>query len=116
MSVDVSGISLSARSPDYTMSAGFAYEWSLNHYGSLNLSADWMYADNQQIGGSRVNEPDGVQQFNVDFLEHQRGATDIFNASVTWRSPEGRYAAAYFMKNITDESYNFNPPVNPVAS
>lgn len=106
VNVDVSGISPSARSPDYTMSAGFAYEWPLNNYGSLNLSANWMYADDQQIGGSRVNEPDGVQQFNGDFLEHQRGATDIFNASVTWRSPEGRYAAAYFMKNITDESYN----------
>ena len=104
--VDVSSISQSARSPKYTISAGFAYDWQLNDLGNLTLSADWMYADDQRIGGSRVEEPDGVQQFNGDFLKHERGATDIINASVTWRSPEGRYEAAYFMKNITDESYN----------
>ena len=88
------------------MSAGFAYEWQLNQYGSLALHADWLYSDEQTIGGSRTNEPKGVQQFNGDFLSHFRDSTDIYNASLTWRSDDGRYEAAYFMKNITDEIYN----------
>jgi iron complex outermembrane receptor protein len=104
--VDVSSISQSARSPKYTLSAGFAYEWQLNDLGNLTLSADWMYADDQIIAGSRIEEPDGVLQYNGDFISHGRDSSDIFNASVTWRSPEGRYESAYFMKNITDESYN----------
>jgi hypothetical protein len=70
------------------------------------LSADWLNADEQSIGGSRTNESLGVQQFNGDFIRHRRDATDIYNASLTWRSPDGRYEAAYFMKNITDEIYN----------
>ena len=104
--VDVSSSAGSSRAPDYTMSAGFAYNWNLNRFGDLTISGDWQFSDEQRIGGSRPNEPDGVQQFNGDFLAHQRGSTDIFNASLVWRSPEGRYEAAYFQKNITDELYN----------
>ena len=104
--VDVSSIAPSGRSPEWTFSAGFAYEWQLNDLGNLTLSADWLNADEQSIGGSRTNESLGVQQFNGDFIRHRRDATDIYNASLTWRSPDGRYEAAYFMKNITDEIYN----------
>lgn len=104
--VDVSTIAGSARAPDYTWSAGFAYHWNLDRFGDLMISADWQYSDDQVIGGSRPNEPDGVQQFNGDFIAHERGATDIYNASMVWRSPERRYEVAYFQKNIGDELYN----------
>ena len=104
--VDVSTISGSARAPDYTMSAGFAYNWNLKQWGDLTISADWQYSDDQVIGGSRANEPTGVQQYNGDFIAHKRGSTDIYNASLVWRSPERRYEMAYFQKNIGDELYN----------
>ena len=88
------------------MSAGFAYNWNLKQWGDLTISADWQYSDDQVIGGSRANEPTGVQQYNGDFIAHKRGSTDIYNASLVWRSPERRYEMAYFQKNIGDELYN----------
>jgi len=52
-----------------------------------------------------VFEVPGVQQFNGDFISHFRDSSDIYNASVSWRSPTNRYQASFFMKNITDELY-----------
>ena len=44
-------------------------------------------------------------QYNGDLISHFRKATDIFNGSVTWTSPEQRYQASFFVKNITNELY-----------
>ena len=102
---DVGGLNPTSRSPDWTYSVGAAYEFNLNQWGSLTVAADWFYQDGQLIAGSRVSELEGVQQFNGDFISHFRDSSDIYNASVSWRSPTNRYQASFFMKNITDELY-----------
>ncbi len=104
--VDVSDISRAARAPKWTVSAGFILNFNLDQMGSLTLSGDWQWFDDQGIGGSRVNEPDGVLQFNGDFIKHQRDASHILNAAATWRSPQERYQVSAFVKNITNELYN----------
>ncbi|MDH3640751.1 MAG: TonB-dependent receptor [Gammaproteobacteria bacterium] len=102
---DLADLNPTGRSPEFTASAGFAYEWNLNDLGNLMISADWLHQGKQTIAGSRVNELPGVVQFNGDLISHFRKATDIFNASAIWRSPEARYEAAFFVKNFTNELY-----------
>lgn len=88
------------------MSAGFILNFNLDRMGSLTLSGDWQWSDDAGIGGSRVSEPDGVLQYNGDFLKHQRDSFNILNASATWRSANERYQVSAFVKNITNELYN----------
>jgi iron complex outermembrane receptor protein len=102
---DLAALNPTGRAPEWTYSAGAAYEFNLDRYGSLTVAADWFYQDEQTIAGSRVSELPGVQQFNGDFISHFREASNIYNASVSWRSPTNRYQASFFMKNIGDELY-----------
>jgi iron complex outermembrane receptor protein len=104
--VDASLFTGRGRAPRWTTSAGFAYTFNLADLGNLTVSADWQYQARQSVAGSRISEPDGVQQFNGDFITHSRGATDIYNASAIWRSVEETYEVAFFMKNLTNELYN----------
>lgn len=102
---DLADLNPTGRSPEWTYSAGMAYEWQLNRWGSLTVAADWMYQGEQTIAGSRVSELEGVRQYNGDLISHFRESSDIFNASLVWRSSTGRYQANYFVKNLTDELY-----------
>lgn len=93
------------RTPKWTLSAGFAYEWLIGNAGSLTFSADWSYNSKTLISISNASELDGVTQFNGDFLNHRRKAANLINASVLWRETEERYRIAFFVKNITNELY-----------
>lgn len=104
--VDVSEVSRGGRAPEWTTTAGVAYDFNLNDMGNVTISADWFWSAKSGIGGSRFNEPDGVQQFNGDFLKHEREEYNIVNASIVWRSQGGRYEIAAFGKNLTNELYN----------
>jgi iron complex outermembrane receptor protein len=94
------------RSPEWTLSAGFAYDWNLQRAGTLTFSADWLYRSKQLVSASRATELRGVQQYNGDFLSHFREATDIYNASVTWRDASQKLRVSAFVKNLTNELYN----------
>ena len=102
---DLADLNPTSRAPDTTYSIGAAYEIPLNRWGSLTVAADVFHQDEQLIQASRVSELPGVQQYNGDFISHFRDASDIYNASISWRSPTNRYQASVFMKNITDELY-----------
>jgi len=102
---DLNDLNPTGRSPEWTYSAGFAFELPWKDFGSFTVNADWLHSGKQTIAGSRVSELDGVQQFNGDFISHFRKASDIFNASLIWRSPETRYEGSFFVKNLTDENY-----------
>ena len=91
--------------PKFTYSAGIAYEIGLNDWGSVTAAADWQHQGKQTIAGSRVNELAGVRQFNGDLISHFREASGVVNASLIWRSPESRYQASFFVKNLTDELF-----------
>ncbi len=93
------------RSPKWTYSAGIAYEIGLDSWGSVTAAADWQHQGKQTIAGSRVNELKGVRQFNGDLISHFREASDVVNASLIWRSPESRYQASFFVKNLTNELF-----------
>lgn len=102
---DNSNLVPQARTPKWTLSAGFAYEWLIGNAGSLTFSADWAYNSSTLISISNAGELDGVTQFNGDFLDHKRKSTNIINASLLWRETEERYRVAFFVKNITNELY-----------
>jgi outer membrane receptor protein involved in Fe transport len=102
---DLEELNPTGRSPEWTYSAGFAYDWQLDSYGSLTLSADWQYQDEQTIAGSRVNELPGVVDYQGRLISHFRDESDVYNASLIWRSAEGKYEAALFGKNLTDETF-----------
>ncbi len=102
---DLNDLNPTGRSPKWTYSAGLAYELPWRDFGSFTISGDWLHSGKQTIAGSRVTELDGVVQFNGDVISHFRSASDVFNASVIWRSPETRYEGSFFVKNLTNESY-----------
>lgn len=102
---DLADLNPTGRSPKWTYSAGFAWELPWQQLGTFTVNGDWLHQGKQTISGSRVSELDGVQQFNGDFISHFRKATDIFNASIIWRSPETRYEGSFFVKNLTNELY-----------
>ncbi len=94
------------RSPKWSVSAGFAYDWNLDQFGRLTIAADWIYRTKQLVSASRATELEGVQQFNGDFLNHMRGSSDIINASLTWRDTSERFRVSGFVKNLTNEIHN----------
>jgi iron complex outermembrane receptor protein len=102
---DLADLNPTGRSPKWTYAAGFAWELPWTQAGTFTLNGDWLHQGKQTIAGSRVNELPGVRQFNGDFISHFRKASDIFNASLIWRSPETRYEASFFVKNLTNELY-----------
>ena len=101
--VDASEFSQRGRAPKFTVSAGLAYEFNLDNLGKLMISGDLAYQSEQGISGSRIPEPDGVLQYNGDFITHKREAVTLFNASAVWRSPKERYEVAAYVKNIGNE-------------
>ncbi len=102
---DLADLNPTGRSPEWTYSAGFAYDLPWRDFGLFTVHGDWLHSGKQTIAGSRVSELDGVRQFNGDFLSHYRKASDVFNASIIWRSPETRYEGSFFVKNLTNELY-----------
>jgi iron complex outermembrane recepter protein len=102
---DLARLNPTGRSPEWTYAAGFAYEWRLDQIGSVTLHGDWQHQGKQTIAGSRVNELPGVVQFNGDLISHFREASDVFNASLIWRSKADRYQASFFVKNLTNELF-----------
>ena len=95
-----------ARAPEWQISAGAAYRFNLNNFGSLTASADWAHMSSQLVSASRATELKGVQQYNGDFLKHLRDSADIYNASLIWRDPSEKYRVSAFVKNISNELYN----------
>ncbi len=91
------------RTPEWTLNAGFYYEFPVGNAGSLTFGADWSYNSKVLISISNVSELDGVTQFDGDFLDHFRKSSHVFNANITWRDIEDRYRIDFFVKNLTNE-------------
>ncbi len=84
------------RSPDVTAGIDLTYLRDLSSGSNLRLNANFNYEDentyyyNDDIGSA------------FDTVLEKR---TIFNASVTWTSPEERFFASLFGKNLSDDRY-----------
>ena len=103
---DNSGLAL-VRAPKWTISAGLAYEVPVGDAGSLEFAGDWHYQSksNQASNGVPPGSTAGILNYNGVLVTPVRNASNIFNASVTWREAEERYRVSLFMKNITNAHY-----------
>ena len=81
--------------PDVSLNLGLVYSTPLRSGGKISLSLDGSYR-------SRVY----FREFN-----QKKDSTDpytIVNFNVNWQSPNGKYSARAFARNLTDEAYVSN--------
>jgi iron complex outermembrane receptor protein len=95
------------RAPKWTISSGFAYEVPVGNAGSLEFAGDWHFQSrsNQASNGIPAGSTAGVLNYDGVLVTPMRKASNIFNASVTWREAQERYKVSLFMKNITNVHY-----------
>jgi iron complex outermembrane receptor protein len=103
---DNTGLAL-VRAPKWTVSAGFAYQVPVGDLGTVEFSGDWHYQSksNQASNGVPAGSTAGILNYNGVLVTPVRKASNIFNASITWREAEDRYRISLFMKNITNQHY-----------
>lgn len=80
------------KTPKWKLSVGPRYQLNLGNGGSIVVVADWTHSTSLWNDTERT-------------LLLRRPATDIFNSSVTYRSPDGRYDLSVGGTNLTDERY-----------
>lgn len=98
------------RAPDVTSSLSGRYTWPVNNGGSVELWGNWQFTGEQYF-----------TQFNRDNVRQK--AYNVWNARLTYRSPDDRWSVALYGDNILDEDYLTNtlesgvptPGVDPVA-
>ena len=81
--------------PDVSLNLGLVYSTPLRSGGKISLSLDGSYR-------SRIY----FREFN-----QKKDSTDpytIVNFNVNWQSPNGKYSARAFARNLTDEAYVSN--------
>jgi iron complex outermembrane receptor protein len=95
------------RAPEWTLSAGFAYEMPVGNAGTVEIAADWHYQSksNQASNGVPAGQITGLLNYNGVLVTPIRNGAHVFNASITWREIEDRYRVSLFMKNIGNVHY-----------
>jgi iron complex outermembrane receptor protein len=95
------------RAPEWTIAAGFAYEFPVGNLGYLEFAGDWRYQSKsaQASNGIPPGSVAGINNFNGFNVTPLRESAHLFNASVTFRETEDRYQVSFFVKNITNERY-----------
>ncbi|MBI1182082.1 MAG: TonB-dependent receptor [Alphaproteobacteria bacterium] len=95
------------RAPKWSISAGFAYDVPVGNLGDVEFAGDWQYQSksNQASNGVPAGLTTGLLNYNGVLVTPIRKASNIFNASVTWRDAEEHYRLSLFMKNITNAHY-----------
>ncbi len=95
-----------ARTPDLTARVGVVYTFAMGDSGDLSLAAEWAHQDEELTldGGAPVGTTLGIVNFDGSKIDPMRPATDIINASISWKAAE-HYKVAIYGKNLTDELY-----------
>ena len=91
IAADLSGNQLQ-NSPEMTVSLGAQHNWLLDGGAELNLRVDYYWQD--EMYGRFFNRP-------IDRIE----SWDIWNAQATFTSPENRWYARAFVKNLMDDNH-----------
>ena len=91
----VTGVTLNSRlpkTPEWKFSFGPQYDIDLSGHGTLLLNADYTHTS------SLFNDTENT-------LLLKRPATDMFNASITYREPEARWSIVLGATNLTNDRY-----------
>ena len=95
-----------ARAPKWTTRVNPTYKFNTG-VGSVLLSAEWVYTarlfTNDQ--GAPNGLDTGLTNFDGTRIDPYRKATNIVNASITWRDPDERFKVSLYGKNLTREVY-----------
>jgi iron complex outermembrane receptor protein len=104
--VDLTNLPI-ARTPEITARVGAVYSFDVGSSGGVSVAAEWAHQDEELTldGGAPVGTTLGIVNFDGSKVEPMRPATDVFNASITWKDPSERYRVAIYGKNLTDEIY-----------
>jgi iron complex outermembrane receptor protein len=104
--VDLTGLPI-ARTPEWTTRLGAQYTFPVGEANSLTLAGEWAFSDEELTldGGAPVGTTLGITNFDGGRVDPMRDATNIFNASVTWRGSDDRYTVSAYGKNLTEEVY-----------
>tara|TARA_R110002110_G_scaffold413729_1_gene641582 strand:+ start:67118 stop:69532 length:2415 start_codon:yes stop_codon:yes gene_type:complete len=79
-------------SPDYTLSLGVSYDFTLGSAGTI-------------IPGAYVYFTDDYKTQNVEYFFARQDAYSTVDLRVTWMSEDQKLTAQAFAKNVTDEEY-----------
>lgn len=90
--VDVSNERKIVNSPEWDTFLGFSYEIPLASAGGLTLAANWSHRSKTYL---EINSSENLAQ----------GAYSIYNASITYDSPDGHWRVIIGGKNLSDEQY-----------
>ncbi len=104
--VDVSDLPPS-QAPKWQTRLDVYYDVPLAGRGTLGLAGTWRYSDKVSLvgGGYPAGTLDGVVNYDGTFVDPMRDASNIFDVSAMWRSPDERYRVSLFVKNVTNEIY-----------
>lgn len=107
--IDLSDQSSIGFSPRWTAQARVQYDFSLSEWGTLTVGADVAYRDE-----SYANSPIDLRE-SINLSQVQK-AHEIYNAMMTWTSPDSRWRVGLEGKNLDDErvlvnSYKIGPIV-----
>jgi iron complex outermembrane recepter protein len=104
--IDVSSLP-PPQSPEWQARVDLMYEFPLADTGNVTLVGTWMYSDEVSIvsAGLPAGTMNGIVNYDGTFINPIRDASNIFNASATWRSVNEDYRVSLFVKNVTNEIY-----------
>ena len=95
-----------ARAPKWTVRANPTYKFDTG-FGSVLVSAEWVY--NSRLFTNDQGAPNGLDtglgNFDGTRIDPYRKATNVVNASITWRDPDNKYKVSLYGKNLTREIY-----------
>jgi iron complex outermembrane recepter protein len=96
-----------AQSPKWQSRLDLIYDFTLADAGTVTVAGTWFYRAKNSIvsSGFPAGTLNGVNQFNGEFLNPERGSSNIFDANITWRSVDEKWRVSGFVKNISDELY-----------
>jgi iron complex outermembrane receptor protein len=104
--VDLTGLPL-ARSPKFTARFGAVYTMGLANGSSLSYSGEIAHQGKELMldSGIPVGTTLGLTNFDGSRLDPVRPATNIVNASVSWKSSDSKLRVSVYGKNLTNEVY-----------
>jgi iron complex outermembrane receptor protein len=104
---DLTGLPL-ARAPKLTGHLQANYDFALANGSTLSLNGEYVYIDKQLTVDSGVpfGTTLGILEFDGNYVRATRAAQNIYNASVNWKSANGKYRFSIFGKNLSNTIYD----------
>ena len=88
-----------AFSPEWTARVGASYELDLSGHGYLTAGASASYRDRQAL------TVDNTTRTGVEYGALFQGGYTLYDARLVWESPDRKYTAGLYLKNLGDKEY-----------